>query len=193
MSKKEALFPDNYSRLSRFYLPAGTALFLLFALNCVYNHSWYVNNRALHFILTDLIGFLYGALILLCPFFLYPIMYFRGASPVERIFGSLVVVIAWYVKEIARMTDVYSFAQSLFYLLMPVQAGVLVVTLLGMSLSELLCRYYVKRRGLLNGPVFRPLPIAGLCISIAAILAISQRGGESYFFWFYDMYKWFFM
>ncbi len=181
------------SLAQRFYLPVIMALVYYFILFTVYNLSWYIENRVLHFILADGVGFLYGFFIMASPLLLYPVMYSRGAAPVERVTGSLAVIIAWYIKEVIRMTGLYSPGESLFYLLMPIQFGVLMVAVAEISFSEFFCRFRASRKGRLAGNVLAPIPLAALVVSIIMLGLILYRGGETWFFRFYDLYKYMFL
>lgn len=181
------------SRAYRFYIPTFMALIIFLVLFVTYNNSWYVNNRFLHFLLTDIAGFLYGAVIMAGSVIVYPILYYRGATLLERITGSSVILLAWYTKEIIRMMHVYTFWQSLFYLLMPVQFGVLLVTVIFISLSEIGCRHYAVRTGSLKATKRPIIPVIMLLVSISLVLMVLHQGGQWYFFRFYDMYKLLFM
>lgn len=187
-SKKNHKLSTPFKAGSPFLLPL-VFLLLYLTLFQIYNYSWYIENRFLHFLSADVVGFLYGALILTAPLFLYPLLYFRKVSPASRVVGSLMVLVAWYTKEVIRMTAVYSLGESLFYLLMPMQYGVLLVTVIFISLSETGCRFYCSKRGLLEGPVVTKPPVVTAGLALLLMFPVLYRGGESYFFWFYDLYK----
>ncbi len=178
--------------VNRLILPVSISLMVFFTLFATYNLSWYIENRFFHFLLTDGAGFLYGFFLMSAPLFIYPVLYFRGSPPLERVAGSLAIVIGWYVKEFIRISAVYSISQSLYYFLMPVQFGVLFTAIALMSIAEMACRVGAARKGLTDQKAVTPLPVAALVLSVIILVLILNRGGETYFFWFYDLYKFLF-
>ncbi len=180
---------SNQSLISRFIVPAGLGITVFFTLFITYYASWYVENRILHFILTDVVGAIYGFYLLFHGLILYPILYFRGAALHERISGTLLVTCCWLVKEVIRMTEFYSVAESVFYLLMPVQAGIILLAIGFMAFSELICRNIDKKRKSPEIRVVTPIPIVLLVFSISGVAFILRGNGILYFFNFYDLYK----
>jgi len=89
--------------------------------------------------------------------------------------------------------QVYTFWQSLFYLLMPVQLGVLLITVILMSLSEIGCRFYGVRIGSLKETKKPTIPVIMVLVSISLVFMVLHQGGQWYFFRFYDLYKLLFM
>jgi hypothetical protein len=148
-----------------------------------------VENRVLHFLFTDIAGAIYGFFLLFHVLMLYPVLYFRGAGLPERISGSSLVVLCWLAKEVVRMTEFYSLAESVFYLLMPVQASICLLAICFMTTSELICRAIDRKRKNHDICVFSLLPVLFLVFSLCGIAFIIRGGGIKYFFNFYDLYK----
>jgi hypothetical protein len=69
------------------------------------------------------------------------------------------------------------------------QVGVLLVTILLISVSELICRYLAIRKSKTDKKVLLPQPVIMLILSIFLLSIVLNRGGETYFFLFYDTYK----
>jgi hypothetical protein len=180
---------SKQSFASRLLIPSGIGAAVFFALFLTYYTSWYVENRALHFLLTDVVGALYGVYLLFHAVILYPILYSRGASLYERIFGTLLVTCCWLIKEVVRMTEFYSLAESVFYLLMPTQASIVLLAMGFMAVSELICRRRDRKAGLPDIRVMTPGPVFFLLFAVAGMGFILRRGGHAYFFDFYALYR----
>jgi len=182
---------DNSRRslLLRYVIPSGMGVLAFFVLFETYYLSWYVENRILHFILTDVVGAIYGFYLLFHVLILYPIFYFRGAALHERILGTFVVTSCWLIKEVLRMTEFYSIAESVFYLLMPVQIGIILLAIGFMAACEMICRKIEKKKKALDIRVVTPVPVAFVLLAISGSAFILRGGGLNYFFNFYDLYK----
>jgi hypothetical protein len=174
---------------SRYVIPSGIGVSVFFVLFFTYYASWYVENRLLHFLLTDVVGAIYGFYLLFNVLMLYPILYFKNASLPERISGSSLVVLCWLTKEVIRMTEFYSIPESVFYLLMPVQANICLLAIGFMAASELICRKIERKRKNPDICVLTPVPVLFLIFSLFGVAFIIRGGGVKYFFNFYDLYK----
>jgi len=189
MSENPAQDVSKPSFVSRYAIPSGIGVSVFFILFITYYASWYVENRVLHFLLTDVVGAIYGFYLLFHVFMLYPILYFRNATLPERISGSSLVLLCWLIKEVVRMTEYYSIAESVFYLLMPVQACTSLLVIGFMASSELICRKIERKSKNPDIRVVTPVPVMFLVFSLSGVAFIIRGGGVKYFFNFYDLYK----
>jgi len=189
MSENPAQDVSKPSFVSRYDIPSGIGVSVFFILFITYYASWYVENRVLHFLLTDVVGAIYGFYLLFHVFILYPILYFRNATLPERISGSSLVLLCWLIKEVVRMTEYYSIAESVFYLLMPVQACTSLLVIGFMASSELICRKIERKSKNPDIRVVTPVPVMFLVFSLSGVAFIIRGGGVKYFFNFYDLYK----
>ena len=186
---------DNYeikrqSFIRRSILPPATMTLIMIVLFVTYYTSWEVDNRSLHWFLTDLIGMAYGFLILFSVTCVYPFMYFRGASPKERVVGSLIIPLLWMTKEVCRQCEFFTLGESLFYLFMPTHFNILTISIGLTGISELVCRAIDKRRhGRPQVKIFLPFPIAAIVIMLAVLVFTLYDGGARYFFLFGDIYQ----
>ncbi len=103
--------------------------------------------------------------------FIYPWMFFKGASRAERVFGSLITPLVFVAKEVVRVREFFTWGEALYYALSPVMLLLLIGQAGLMGLAELVCRTVGKRRavsarGVVSfGPVFAILAaLAGLYI-----------------------------
>ena len=183
MNRIKVSSSNNKSFLKRFVIPAliGPGIFLL--LFWTYYSSWYVDNRLLHYLLTDVVGALFGFFLLFNVLFIYPMLYFRGAPPVERITGAFLITFFWCIKEVYRMTEFYSLGKSLFFLLFPIQFNIILISFGFMGLCEMVCRFIEKKRREMDLKVITPLPLSILIILIAVTIFSLHDGGVTYFFY----------
>jgi len=181
------------SLTSRLLVPSGIGVAVFFVLFLTYYASWYVENRLLHFLLTDVVGALYGVYLLFHAVILYPILYSRGAALHERIIGTLLVTSCWLIKEVVRMTEFYPVAESVFYLLMPTQTSIVLFSMGFMAVSELICRRRDRKAGLRDIRVMTPGPVFFVFLALAGMGFILRRGAHAYFFDFYALYRYLFL
>lgn len=122
--------------------------------------------------------------------FVYPMMYSRGASIAERIIGVYVTPVAFICKEIYRVSEFFTAGESIYYAF----SSMLLLMLLGqiglMGISETICRYRYKKRGMLAGAVFTAGPWLAVCLSLAALYVMMiWSGGEKWFYFYLEGYK----
>jgi len=177
----------------RFVFPAIISLGTFLILFWIYYSSWYVNNRLLHYLFTDIVGALFGFFVMFNVLFIYPIFYFRGASSVERLIGASFITFFWCIKEVYRMTEFYSLGESAFFLLFPLQFNIIILSFGLMGLSEMGCRFMAKKYQQSDLKVITPLPLSVVIIVLAIIVFTLHDGGVTYFFMYNDLYKILFM
>ena len=177
------------SLASRWLVPSGLGVAVFFALFLTYYGSWYVQDRTLHFLLTDVVGAVYGFYLLFHAVILYPLLYFRGASLLERISGTLSVTCCWLIKEVVRLTEFYSVAESVFYLLMPMPVSIVLITVGLMAASELICSRLSRKISAHKPRTVTPAPFLVILLVLAGMGFVLRRGGHAYFFDFYELYK----
>ena len=193
MSPIKVLSPDNQTFLQRFVFPAAIGLGTFLTLFWTYYLSWYVDNRLLHYIFTDIVGALFGFFLMFSVFFVYPLFFFRGARLVERIAGSFLITFFWSLKEVYRMTEFYSLGESFFFLLFPIQSNIILMSFGFMGLSEILCRFIAKKYQQVDVKAITPLPITVIIIVLTIVVFTIHDGGVTYFFLYNDLYKLLFM
>ncbi len=118
----------------RLWLPP--LLLLLLAIT-----SWWVFNHGSRTVAERVIVF-YAASLVLGPSILYPWMRAWGASGRLAVSGSLLVPLAWLLKESYRMTANFTVAEALYYALNPLAQGLFA----GVALQISLCEIALRRR-----------------------------------------------
>jgi hypothetical protein len=172
-------------------IPVATWLVLHFlceALPLIGNPTIYrAAAYAVHVLIAVVVGFS-------SVLFVYPLMYSRGASLVERIIGSYATPFAFLCKEIYRVSEFFTPGESLYYAF----SSMMLLLILGqiglMGISETICRYRYKKRGLAAVSVLAPGPIVSLLVSLAAVFIILVwNTGENWFYFYQEGYKALFM
>jgi len=181
------------SSLPRFLLPAALGLGVFLVLFVTYYSSWYIQNRALHWMLTDLVGTAYGFMLMCGVLFIFPALYFRGARPTERVIGSLFIIGFWCVKEVIRMSAFFPVGQSLFFLLFPVHFNIILLNIGLVGLCEIICGAIAKKKCPEKKRAITPLPTAAFLIMIGVLVFTNFDGGVTYFFLYNDLYILLFM
>ncbi|MFH2131300.1 MAG: hypothetical protein ABIK68_13075 [bacterium] len=145
----------------RVVIPVAAILCVWGISTLIYNHAWRFLDPSLHRPLAIVSAILMAAAISGGTFIIYPVAFFRGASPRERGLACLVTPIVWNVKEMLVFPDFYSFGERLYYGFTPLFLGVLASTIFQMGLSESACRLYLRRKkGTAVGPVFGIAPVS---------------------------------
>ncbi len=130
----------------RFLLPVSLLFATMSVSWAIYNIAWRIDNRILHQTLAAISGTLLFLSVTFGALFIYPATYFRGASLKERIAACLVNPLIWMTKENLRLYISFSFAESMYYYLNPLNVWLLLGVVAQMGLAETLCRWRAARR-----------------------------------------------
>jgi len=127
--------------------PVAVLLILMLASWGVYNLSWRVDNRLVHQVIASISGTVLFVSVTFGVVFIYPMMYFRGASVKERVLASFITPLAWATKESIRLYISFSVAECLYYYLNPLNIWLFLGVVAQMGFAEMLCRWIRVRRG----------------------------------------------
>ena len=192
--KRETAQPSvGPSFVTRFVIPVSIGLGAFLVLFRTYYASWYIEDRFLHWLLTDVVGALYGAYLMFNVFLIYPWLARRGARPVERVLGALAPTLFWCAKEVVRMAGFFSVGESLFFLLFPIQFNIVLMAFGQIGICEIGRRMVEKRRGDAEVRVLTALPVLAIAIMVLMAVFTNHDGGVRYFFLYNDLYRFLFL
>jgi len=193
MRRETAQPSAESSFVKRFVIPVSIGLGVFLVLFRTYYASWYIEDRFLHWLLTDVVGALYGFYVMFNVVFIYPLLVKSGAGPTERVVGALVPTFVWCAKEVVRMADFFSFGESLFFLLFPVHFNIVLMAFGLMGICEIAIRAIEKRRGKAGIRVLTSVPVLAIAAMVLMSVFTNHDGGVTYFFLYNDLYRWLFL
>jgi|GEM_PF-4739433 len=112
--------------------------------------SWWLFNHSSRAVAERVIA-LYAASLVLGPSLVYPWMRARGASGRGALLGSLLVPVAWLIKEGYRITASFTVAEAFYYALNPLAQGLFAGVALQLALWEIALRRKRTGRWRLDG------------------------------------------
>jgi hypothetical protein len=129
-------------------------------------------------------------ILLLGALFIYPIMFFRGASLAERIAGSLVVPLAQMVWAMIRATEFFPAGEAIYYGFNSVAIGSVFLQFAWIGLAEIICRWRYRRKTGAQVTVIRWPYLVSVVVGFLAIyLTLFWDGGVHWFYLYQEGYK----
>lgn len=181
---------ERQSFVRRVVAPAATVLIVMAASAILYDRSWRIGNDTLHQLTAYIFGLVLFASIGFGPLYVYPKAFFRGASGLERILASLVTPMAWNAKEVVRVSEFFTWGESLYFGLNSVFLLCLCVGAIQMGLCEMACR------GVRNRAISEPVPVITPVSLIAVLVGLVGAGvlflwgmGVHWFYIYQEGYK----
>jgi hypothetical protein len=185
---------ERQSFFHRAVAPAATVLIVMVVSLMLYNHAWRIGSHSLHQFTAYVSGLLLFVSIGFGPLYVYPNAFFRGASAPERILACLVTPVAWDVKEILRVSEYFSWGESLYYGLNTIFLLCLCVVAAQMGICEMVCRSLRNRRVSAPVPVVTPASLIPAVLGLAGVGTFFLWGGGVHTFYLYqEGYKALFM
>lgn len=177
------------SFVRRFLFPVGTIFLLWFISFIIYNTAWQWGINGLHKILAYIFGTIMFASIAFGAFFIYPVMFFKGALAWERILGCFFNPFIWATKECIRVSVSFTFFECLYYYLNPLNIWLICALLFEIGLSDTISRYIAKRKD----PAIKVAniySILAMIIGIGLVVFIFSQGqGEDAYVFFLENYR----
>ena len=185
---------ERQSFIRRAVVPAATVLMAMVGSLVLYNQSWRIGSDALHQLTAYVSGLILFVSIGFGPLYVYPKAFFRGASALERVLVCLVTPVAWDVKEILRVSEYFSWGESLYYGLNTIFLLCLCVVATQMGICEMVCRWVRNRQVPDPVAVVSPATLIPVILGLAGVgIFFLWGGGASSFYLYQEGYKALFM
>lgn len=170
----------------RFLKPVIMVLLILVVSNITYFYLfWQIAHPTLRAIVALLSSSILFISIGFGTCYIYPVAYFRGAGVLERVIACLIIPIIWDIKEMVRVSEFFTFGETLYYGLNTVFILSLFGALGQMGLCELICRWRLGKRTEEPVRVFSPTPVISIVIGLAALYICLLWGLGVHFFYIY--------
>jgi len=164
---------------ARFLLPVIIALAVMAGSRAIYFNSMRIDSPAAYHLLALVSGVVQFVSIVLAAAIIYPVTFFKGAGPGERIVASSINPGLWVVIESYSLGAAFSFWESLYFGL-NIGAIIFIWKFSLMGICEMICRGVLKRRGS-RLTVITPLPLLPLAL-LAVTLGVLSRDNGAYYF-----------
>ncbi len=129
-------------------------------------------------------------LLLLGTFIIYPIMYFRGASLLERLLGAALLPLTYMISAMSRATDFFPLGQAIYYGFNSLAFGSLFLQLGLVGMTEMACRWWAKRRYRQSGPIVGWPWVAAIFVGgFSLYLTLFWDGGVHWFYVYQEGFK----
>ena len=169
---------------ARFIVPLSFVLIPLVASWLLYFNSWRIGHDVLHQWVAIISGLFLLAGLCLGSIVIYPLAFFRGARPVERVIACLAIPLIYCVYEICAASDSFTPAESLYYGLNPTVWMVFVLTVGLMGVCEWVCRGVSRLRGA-RLRVFTWFPLIAVAVLLLGVYFSLIWGNGAHLFYLY--------
>jgi hypothetical protein len=180
---------DRAARIKRTFFPVAAVCVIMSTSWIVYSLAWRLDAGTLHQVLAAISGTLLFASVTFGAMYIYPAMYFSGASLPLRVAACFVNPFIWMTKECARLYISYSFAECVYYYLNPLNVWLALGIIAQMGLAEMLCRWRAARKtDHINA--FSPGGLAAFVIGLFLVISLFAWGqGENAYVVFLSGYR----
>ena len=173
----------------RILFPAAVVFAIMSASWIIYSLAWRLDAGSLHQLLAVISGTLLFVSVTFGALYIYPAMFFRGASLPLRVAACFVNPFLWMTKECARLYVSYSFAECLYYYLNPLNIWLVLGIVAQMGLAEMFCRWRAAAKGE-EISAFSPGGLAAFVIGLFLVISLFAWGqGESAYVVFLSGYR----
>lgn len=185
---------ERQSLIRRAVAPAATVVIVMAASAILYDQSWRIGIDALHQLTAYVSGLILFVSIGFGPLYVYPKAFFRGASALEGILACLVTPVAWDVKEMLRVSEYFTWGESLYYGLNTIFILCLCVVAAQMGICEMVCRWARNRQVSDPVSVVTPASLIPVVLGLTGVGTFFLWGGGVHSFYIYqEGYKALFM
>ncbi len=183
---------ESYFR--RVIYPALVLLFILVVASLVFDHSWRIGIDWLHHLLATISGILLILSVVLGPLYVYPTARVRGATPKEAVLASFITPVAWYIKELYRMTGYLPFWEAMYAGLFQSYLMLFLGELGFMGMAEMGYRIYMNKKHGQKVKVLTTKPMIAIIAALAGVFVLFLwKGGVPWYMLYIEGYRALFM
>jgi hypothetical protein len=174
---------------NRILSPVAVVFVVMSASWIVYNLAWRLHSDSLHQVLAAVSGALLFVSVTFGTLYIYPAMFFKGASLPLRVAACFVNPFIWMTKECARLYISYSLAECLYYYLNPLNIWLVLGIVAEMGLMQMVCRWRAAAKGDETGAFSRG-GLAAFVIGLFLVISLFAWGqGENAYVVFLSGYR----
>ncbi len=177
---------STHGVVDRFLIPLCLALAVMVVSRALYLNADHIGGQALYRVVAVLAGMFQFASVVFVAAFVYPVAYFRGATPGERVTAASANLAVWVVLDAHDLTEAFPCVEAIYY---GVNIGSILFAwnLALIGLLELGCRWASKKKGS-SVSILTPLPFVPIVLFVFVALGLSIQGGAAYFNMLLDGY-----
>ena len=185
---------EKQSFLRRFVIPTGILLIVWLAFSALISAlmgrpATFGTTAAYRIIMNTLSGLRF-VLLLFGSLVIYPIMFFRGATLIERVIGSLVVPLAYMLWAMVQATAYFPVGESIYYGFNSIAFGSLFFQFALLSIADIFCRWWVRRKHQARLDIVRWPHMIGISAGLTSIyVSLIWDGGVHWFYLYQEVYK----
>ena len=170
----------------RFIIPTGVVLIIMVASLAIYNASGRIENNAAHQAVAYISAIVHLLILWAGASIIYPWAFFRGAGAAERIIACLVTPVVWSIMEVVRVSEFFTFGESLYYGLNSNSLLHFTLAILQMGIWELICRGRVNKRLAEKRRILSAAPILSILAGLIGVYVILIWGVGVHWFYIYQ-------
>ena len=171
---------------NKFLLPTFLALMVMLISRLIFINAFRINSEPIYHSIAILSGAVQSISIVFISLILYPLLYFKGATIVERVTACSINLAAWIVFDAYHVSQAFTFLESLYYGLF-IGSILFTWTFALMGILEFTCRAISKQRGE-QVRVVTAAPFIPIVLFLFVIYLLSKNGGADVFNRFLDGY-----
>jgi len=177
---------EKKSLMRRFVIPFTIVIHLMVFSSIIYLRlAWRIDNESLKAVVALISSAILFVSIGFGTLLIYPMAFFRGANAAERIIACLITPLIWNIKEMIRVSEFFTFGETLYYGLNTDFLLTVFAALGQMGLCEIICRWRLNKRGGEPVKVFSPAPVVSIVTGLAALYFFLIWGLGVHFFYIY--------
>ncbi len=166
----------------RFVFPLMLVIGINLVAGWIYDASALMNPGMLREVLISVFGPLLFISLWFFAFVGPPLAYYLGATLWERLLIAFANPVIWVVSVEAKIACQFCAAEMVYFFFLPWTFGVICVTCIEFSLSDLVCRFWHRRKVDESVKVFHPGVISLLVVGLAGTYAGLIKGQEWVYF-----------